>query len=86
MGNLNITQHALDRFSQRGGIDAWRGSGSELGVMSYLKEEALALYSRKLGGFQSMGVVVDSFKAEFGDMTFVFSKSDAGHPALVTVY
>lgn len=86
MSNLNLTQHSMDRFSQRGGIELWRNSGSDLGVMSYLKEEALKLYEFNLNIFKSVDVVVDSFKAKFGDMTFVYSKSETGHPALVTVY
>jgi len=80
---INISVHAMDRFSLRASTK-WSDSGTDLGIMTWLKGEAMKAYCEILKIIKG-NIKVDSCRISRGGVTYVFcSKYD--RITLVTVY
>lgn len=81
--SVDVTLHAVDRFSQRG-LEHWREKNNGEGIMSFLVERSRKAYFellRKLDG----SIKIDSCKIDYQGMVYVYG-TEFGRTKLITVY
>lgn len=81
--NVEVTLHAVDRFSQRG-LDHWIEKGKGKGIMTFLVERSREAYFELLSKLDS-SVIVDSCRINYHGMVYVYG-TEFGRTKLITVY
>ncbi len=81
--NVEVTLHAVDRFSQRG-LQLWESEGNGEGIMSFLLAKSKEAYAELLSRIGE-AIHVDRCRITHENLVYVFS-TDFGKTRLITVY
>ncbi|MBY5949288.1 hypothetical protein [Photobacterium rosenbergii] len=81
--NVEVTMHAVDRFSQRG-LAHWQDKAEGEGMMSFLVNRARKAYFELTSKLDNT-IKIDNCRISYQGMTYVYG-TEFGRTKLITVY
>ena len=81
--NVEVTMHAVDRFSQRG-LAHWQEKAEGEGMMSFLVNRARTAYFELTSRLDTT-IKVDNCRINYQGITYVYG-TEFGRTKLITVY